>query len=303
MFDWLYKTAGLAYREAWAIVQIFEQTKEMWSSFSIKGFFAGIMAIFELFGMLFFSLPTTPRGQELNLDGYSLVMYDEFEGDSLNTEIWQHRGLGARRSGYNAESQIKIADGKMTITGEYLKDGEYGEGWYAGMVSLKERYTRGYFEIRCICNKDDAFWSAFWIQASHPYEAEYSQGGVGGAEIDIFESMCYDDLDPNAIVSTVHCAGVDGATEGYQTANLGRFKGNDIYNEFNTYGLEWTEDEYIFYINGVETARTSFGNGVSQVPEEVIVSLEIPGDDKFEGFDKETYKTEFIIDYVKIYQK
>ncbi len=303
MFDWLYKTVGLAYREAWAVVQIFEQTKQMWTGFSIKGFFAGIMAIVELFGMLLFGLPTTPRGQELNLDGYELVMYDEFEGDSLNTDIWQHRGLGARRCGYSSESQVKVADGKMTITGEYLKDGEYGEGWYAGMVSLKEKYTRGYFEIRCICNKDNAFWSAFWIQASHPYEAEYSQGGIGGCEIDIFEAMSYNDSMPNAVTSTVHCAGVDGVQEGFQSAILGDFKANNIYEEFNTYGLEWTEDEYIFYINGVETTRTSFGNGVSQVPEEVIVSLEVPTAEKFEGFDKENYKTEFIIDYVKIYQK
>jgi len=78
MFDWLYKTLGLAYREAWAVVQIFENAKEMFTGFSLKGFFAGLMAIFELFGMLFFGLPTTPRGEKLNLDGYSLVMYDEF---------------------------------------------------------------------------------------------------------------------------------------------------------------------------------------------------------------------------------
>ena len=91
MFDWLTDTLGLAYREAWAVVQIFEQTKEMWSSFSFKGFFAGIMAILELFGMLLFGLPTTPRGQELNLEGYKLVMCDEFEGDTLNTDLWNYR--------------------------------------------------------------------------------------------------------------------------------------------------------------------------------------------------------------------
>ena len=304
MFDWLYKTVGLAYREAWAVVEIFEHTKEMWSSFSIKGFFSGIMAVVELFGMLLFGFPTTPRGQELNLSGYELVFCDEFDGDSLNTDIWNYRGNGSRRSGFNAPSQVEIKDGKMTITGEYLTDGEYGEGWYAGMVSLKEKYTRGYFEIRCICSEGDGFWSAFWIQADHPYEAEYSKGGVGGCEIDIFEAMSYnDEFFPNAVTSTVHCAGVDGEQEGFQSAILGDFKGNNIYDEYNTYGLEWTEDEYIFYINGVETARTSFGNGVSQVPEEVIVSLEIPGDDKLQKFDKETYKTELIVDYVKIYQK
>lgn len=230
-------------------------------------------------------------------------MYDEFEGTELNTDIWNYRANGPRRNAYNAASQVTVKDGKMTITGEYLKDGEYGEGWYAGMVSLKEKYTRGYFEIRCICNKDTAFWSAFWLQADHPYEAEYSKGGIGGAEIDIFEAMSHDSLTPNAVTSAIHCAGVDGKQEGYQSANLGTFKANNIYEQFNTYGLEWTEDEYSFYINGVESCRSSFGNGVSEVPEEVIVSLETPGEDKLEKFDKETYKTGYIVDYVKIYQK
>ena len=302
MFDWLYHTLGLAYREAWAVVQIFEHTKNMWTGFSIKGFFAGIMAIFELFGMLLFSFPTTPRGQELNLDGYELVMYDEFEGDSLNTDIWQHRGLGARRSGFNAESRVEIKDGKMTITGEYLKDGEYGEGWYTAAIKLKEQYKQGYFEIKCICNDSPGYWSAFWIQADAPYTASVSEGGVGGAEIDIFESTDYAE-DKYCVTHAVHCAGVDGVQEGFQSAMLGKFYGNDITKKYNTYGLEWTEDEYIFYVNGVETVRSTFGNGVSQVEEDVIVSLEIPDISELEGLDKSTFKTEFIVDYVKIYQK
>ena len=36
--------------------------------------------------------------------------------------------------------------------------------------------------------------------------------------------------------------------------------------------------------------------------EDVIVSLEIPDLDKLAELDKETYHTEFIVDYVKIYQ-
>ena len=58
-------------------------------------------------------------------------------------------------------------------------------------------------------------------------------------------------------------------------------------------------NEYIFYINGVESARSSFGNGVSTIPEEVIVSLELPGSADFE----KDYSTQMVIDYVKIYQK
>ena len=294
----------LAPRQLWGVEQQAFYLKEIFTSFDIKRIIAGIVAFVELFGLTILDLPTTPRGEALDLTDYSIVFEDEFDGDALNTDVWKVRSNGPRRGGFNSDSQIKVEDGNLVITGEYVEDGTYGDGWYAGMVSLRERYCKGYFEIRCKVNAGSGFWSAFWIQAEHPYEAEYSKGGVGGCEIDIFESMSYDDfIGKDSVSQTVHCAGVDGVQEGYQSYMLGSFYGNNIYDEYNTYGLEWTDEEYIFYINGVETRRTSFGNGVSEVPEEVIVSLEIPGAEKFEGLDKETYKTEYVVDYVKIYQK
>lgn len=292
---------GLSIREEWAVVKLFENLCSMFSSFSLKGFFAGLLAVIEFALMLIFGFPTTPRGQALDLTDYSLVFCDEFDGNALDTTVWQTRGNGPRRGGYNSAGQVSVRDGNLVIAGEYLTDGEYGEGWYSGAVKLIEQYKQGYFEIRCICSPGEDYWSAFWIQADAPYTAEISKGGIGGAEIDIFEAGSYGEFGAhNSVTTTIHCAGVDGVTEGFPSANLGRFKANDIYNEYNTYGLEWTENEYIFYINGVETTRSSFGNGVSQVPEDVIVSLEFPDDI---DVDKNSFYTEFIVDYVKIYQK
>lgn len=171
------------------------------------------------------------------------------------------------------------------------------------MIALKEQYRQGYYEIRCRCNPGEDFWSAFWIQADHPYDHALSAGGVNGAEIDIFEAMNYGkrlDGERNAVSSTVHCNGSDDDPVNIDSQVVGYFKvGRDIYQTFNTYGLEWTEDEYIFYINGVESGRTSFGNGVSQVPEEVIVSLEI-AESISHGQD---FSTTMAVDYVRIYQK
>lgn len=294
----------LAPRQMWGFEQLVIMIKDLFSSFSMQKLGASLMAILEMLGLVLLDTPTTPRGEELDLAGYSIVFEDEFEGDTLNTDVWQYRGSGKRRGGFNGESQVELSDGNMIITAEYLTDGEYGEGWYAGMVSLKEQYCKGYFEIRCKVNAGAGFWSAFWIQADHPYDAAYSKGGVGGAEIDIFESMSWDEtIGKNSVSQTVHCAGVDGVEEGFQSLMLGTFYGNNIYDEYNTYGLEWTDDEYIFYINGVETRRTSFGNGVSEVLEEVIVSLEIPAAEELDLLDKDTYKSEYVIDYVRIYQK
>ena len=294
----------LAPRQMWGVEQQMYYFSQIFTSFSPKKIIASILAIIELFGLTILDLPTTPRGQELDLTGYSLVFEDEFNGTELDTSVWDYRGSGPRRGGFNAESQVRVENGNMIMTGDYQTDGTYGEGWYTGMIKLKERYCRGYFEIRCIVNNDPGYWSAFWIQADSPYTASVSKGGVGGAEIDIFESMGWDDtLGRDAVTQTIHCAGVDGKEEGFQSMMLGSFYGENIYTEYNTYGLEWTEDEYIFYINGVETRRSSFGNGVSEVPEDVIVSLEIPSEDVLAGLDKDTFSTEFIVDYVRIYQK
>lgn len=305
MFNtFLTEVLKLAPRQMWGVEQQAFYLKEIFTSFDIKRIIAGFMAFIELFGLTILDLPTTPRGEALDITGYSIVFEDDFNGTELDTNVWQYRGNGARRGGYNAPSQVAIEDGNMIITAEYREDGMYGEGWYAGMVSLKERYCKGYFEIRCKVNKGLGFWSAFWIQASNPYNAEYSKGGVGGCEIDIFESMNYDELlGKDSVTQTVHCAGVDGVQEGFQSYNLGSFYGNNIYDEYNTYGLEWNDEEYIFYINGVETRRTSFGNGVSEVLEEVIVSLEIPTAEELDELDKDTYKSQYIVDYVRIYQK
>ncbi len=263
---------------------------------------ATILFLIELPFALAFDVPMTSVGPELDLTGYEMVFCDEFEGDTLNTDIWYHRGEGARAGGYFASSQVDVHDGNLVISGEYLENGMYGSGWYGATVGIKEKYTRGYFEIRCICSKGEDFWSAFWIQADHPYDPEISKGGVGGAEIDIFEAMDYDNLIlRNSVLQTIHCSGMQGDTSGgLNSASICRAKANDIYNEYNVYGCEWTEDEYIFYVNGVESARTSFADGVSQVPEEVLVSLCVPNE--FEETDTD-FKCEFIVDYVKIYQK
>ena len=44
--------------------------------------------------------------------------------------------------------------------------------------------------------------------------------------------------------------------------------------DWHTYTLEWYPDEYIFYVDGSETWRTSEG-GVSQVPQYIKLTEEI----------------------------
>ena len=130
----------------------------------------------------------------------------------------------------------------------------------------------------------------------------YNEDGNGkdGTEIDIFESDCYGDRINNAVTSNLH---FDNYGDMHQKLGAKKFliKGNP-YEEYNTYGLEWNENEYIFYINGVESFRTDFG-GVSQNEEYLILSLEVRGENgvpQNEMNIEEEYH--FIVDYVRVYQ-
>ncbi len=297
------------------LLLIFSQSQldrfaELFSSIFNGGFSlkisAFVICIVQFFTILI-DAPYFPSGQELNLDGYKLVFSDEFEGDELDTSVWEYRALGARRGGFNSAEQVRVEDGNLVITGQYREDGDYGPGWYSAMIRLKERYRNGYFEIKCICNDSSGYWSAFWLQSDNAYNPEASKGGIGGAEIDIFESLGhgkYGRLRHFAVEQNIYCSGMKGDTSGeLNSKKIGYFYGKNIYKEYNTYGLEWTEDEYIFYVNGVETARSSFADGVSTDFQEVIVSLEIPGEPEESNFNKDKFKTEYIVDYVKIYQK
>lgn len=292
----------LAYRQSWALEQGFAALRSVFTARSLKAACMAVLFFFQSIGFALFEVPLPARGQALDLGGYELVFCDDFDADALDEDAWRYRIEGARRDGIDSREQVAVRDGNLVITAGYREDGPYGAGWYTGNISLRQWYIRGYFEIRCKCVDSDDFWSAFWLQSAHSYDHDISAGGPGGAEIDIFEAMSAGKrlkLMRNAVTSTIHCNGSDDDPEKIDSRNLGTFRANDVYNEFNTYGLEWTEDEYIFYINGVETTRSSFGTGVSEVPEEVIISLESPEEIR----EDKGFATQYVIDYVKIWQK
>lgn len=258
---------------------------------------AALLAIAEMLGVLVLDTAVTPRGQPLNLSGYALVFEDDFNGSELDMQKWAYRGSGPRSGGFIANSQVFLDGGDLVLRAEYLEDGAYGAGWYSGMIRSVEDFTSGYFEARCLVSRGGGFWSAFWLNSPGMASAEASNGGIGGAEIDIFEAGNYDNaLKPNSVTSAIH---VGGYGDGLRSELMGSFKVNKPYTTYNLYGLEWTQEEYIFYINGVETVRSTFKDGVSRGLEYIIFSLEPPR----EFTEQPGFSCDFRVDYVRVYQK
>ena len=265
--------------------------------------------------------------KRIDLSKFTMVWNDEFEGETLDRNKWGFEWwVTMRRGGYWHEDMVSVEKGNLIIRTEYKDkplDFLYGEradwikpyeaGYYTGQIVTRDKYEQryGYFETRCILPAARGLWSAFWMMNEGVFNEDGS--GKDGTEIDIFESFDYRDYKygKDFVSSNLH---FDGYKDAHQYKHVAdSFLANDPYHEYNTYGVEWNPKEYIFYINGKEIARTSFG-GVSENPEYLLLSVEVAGDDGVPSYDPkartgdirttpaEDWPAEFIVDYVRCYQ-
>ena len=259
----------------------------------------------------------------LDEGGYELVWGDEFDDDSIDHTKWRvGYDTPARRAGWYVDTSDTVfeKDGALTIRTQYRENGKYGAGWYTSWVDSATGYTRetsqmvhsddyqgfaakyGYFEIRCIAPPCTGIWSAFWMMpdgdAVGMSENDIKGTGTDGLEVDVMESP-YHAWGNSYNVHVVH-------GEGYSDTRSDRsatYEVPNMYSQYHTYGVLWTEEEYVFYIDGRETWRTEDENGVLHPGVTLEDGVEVPfwcGDPD----DNDKTKTyDFVIDYVRVYQK
>ena len=261
--------------------------------------------------LIFNVVQVAKQPQTLDLSDYSLIFADEFDGDALNRAVWRaHNAEGLRKGGYWSLGQTSVADGCLTIRTQYLEDGAFGSGWYTSGLSTQGRFehTYGYYECRCKLPRGQGLWSAFWLTC--PTVGTVTRTGTTGTEIDVFESP-YSYLKgdkANKVTSNLHYNGYALQTK-YKNVVISALD-NDPYENFNTYGVLWTKDAYVFYVNGHEVGRSSYG-GVSQTNEYLILSCEVDGADAVPTFgwsgniekNGRDFTADFIVDYVRVYDR
>jgi len=69
--------------------------------------------------------------------GYQLAWSDEFDGTTLDTNKWSHRGLGQRHDALNVTDAVALGDGQLTIT-TYTSGGKH----YTGMIGTEGKFER-----------------------------------------------------------------------------------------------------------------------------------------------------------------
>ncbi len=216
---------------------------------------------------------------------WKMVWHDEFDGTKLDESKWACPE-GKRRDGWWSRKAIKL-DGKGHLVIKTFKDGnKFLDACVTTQGKFEHRF--GYYVARIRLQKQPGHWSAFWLTC--PGVNRVGDQGRDGTEIDIMEKPWLDER----INYALHW---DGYGKDHKSAGT-VVKVPDIMQGWHTFGLWWTPNEYVFYVDSREMWRTSAG-GVCQVPEYIKLSDEIGA---WAGDIKQAKLPDaFLVDYVRVF--
>ncbi|MGL5245558.1 MAG: family 16 glycosylhydrolase, partial [Sarcina sp.] len=208
-----------------------------------------------------------PWYPETDNSEWSLVMEDEFNGDTLDTTKWTVRGKEYKT--YHRSDMVSVEEGKLKLGIEREPDGQvvlgridnHDEDLTTNKTKFSQKY--GFFEASAKIPPTEQTYFAFWM---FNYPGVFNVDGTGrdGLEIDITETVFQGDYTE----STLHW---DGYDRGHKSTSSHAKPAPNIHDGFHRYGLEWTEDTLKFYFDGKLTWTYS-GVAVPWVKEILIFS-------------------------------
>lgn len=237
-------------------------------------------------------------------DEYELVFFDEFATEGLNTANWRHRYNEGHQYGVGFASRGSVeqpGDGYLYLTTRYEN-----EQLLTGMLRSQQQFQYGYFEARIRFQQLQGHHGAFWLQ-SETYGQIVGNPGQSGAEIDIIEFFGNGRIPTDAkqnvyydpyLSSEERAAGKKQPGDEFEVFYRNNHDGIELSEDFHVFGLLWTEQEYIFFIDGVETWRTSAG--LSHIEEYIVLSL-AASEWENNVRDVALFPDQMLIDYVRVY--
>lgn len=235
-------------------------------------------------------LPIAPEGKE-----WYLVWNDEFDGPVLDLTKWSH--ITWQTSGIDQPRKDGFwREDAAVLSGEgHLKMLTYFDStknrYIDGAIRTKGKFekTYGYYEIRVLFQEEIGHWSAFWLMNDDV--PTVGNNGVDGTEIDIFEKINPSD---NKIFHTLHW-------DGYGTAHQSSHKhvaNNGLDEGFHTVGVWWVEDNYTFYVDGIQTWQSNAG-GICKSPLYIKITDEVG---QWAGqISASDLPDIWLVDYVRVY--
>ncbi|GHU72074.1 hypothetical protein FACS189413_14630 [Bacteroidia bacterium] len=234
---------------------------------------------------------------------FHLLWQDEFDGDTYDHTIWSPQiagdGFGNHELQYYTgnTNNIFTRDGNLVL--KAIKENYNGHAYTSGKLWTQnfKNFTYGRVEARFKLPKGRGTWPAIWMM---PKQNVYG-GWPNSGEIDIMEFVGYD---ANTIYGTVHREAGSGSNG---AGNNISFDGNA--NDYQIIRIDWEPgyikwylDDQLFYTytNGYAgSAQWPFNQDFY-----VILNFAVGGDwGGAQGVDGTIWPQEFLIDYVRVYQK
>ncbi len=241
-------------------------------------------------------------------NGYAISWQDEFNGEELNTTYWNYEigngsnGWGNRELQYYSDNErdVFLSDGKLNIVANKVNG-----HWFSGRIKTQRRmqFRYGYVEASVLLPKGSGMWPAFWMLGCY----SEGNGGTSWPSTGEFDIMEYSPATQgNKIYSTLHTASNNGEN-GY---GVGFYEGVDeeYLNSYHRFGILWTEDFIEIYYDGKKVGRKDKpSDNVNEWPFNeydafILLNLAIGG---ILGGDvpDDAVKYEYLIDYVRLYQR
>jgi beta-glucanase (GH16 family) len=228
------------------------------------------------------ALPPAPAGRQ-----WRLVWHDEFNGLELDDAKWNRLGDWKRRDGFWVKEDAYL-DGQGNLI---LRTKKEGDRFTSGAVNTRGKFEHafGYWVARGQMPRQPGHWPAFWLMT--PGVGKVGEDGRDGTEIDMVEIPWR----TGKITMNLHW---DGYGQAHRSAGTNMVL-PELTGGFHDYGLLWTREEYVFYVDGREVWRSRAG-GVSQVPEYLKLTEEIG---KWGGdITQAVLPDYFLVDYVRVYE-
>ena len=217
-----------------------------------------------------------PRGSNWDLSGWRLLWSDEFNGPALDPASWTAEigdGSPSNPGWGNAESECYTArpenlsivrDGPLSVL-RIRAAGERLNGRYYTSARIKTQGMRsfrfGRVEARIKLPQGRGLWPAFWMLG----DTISTVGWPACGEIDIMEMKGGDD---RTVLGTLHWRDA-GGVHSSSIPGVARLDSGVFADEYHLFGVEWTDKEISWYLDGgkyasqsiTEPEREAFRNG------------------------------------------
>lgn len=256
----------------------------------------------------------TPVSHTQNMEGeeWSLVWSDEFDGEGLpDSEKWAYNvgnwGWGNNEPQYYTDARtenVRQEGGNLII--QARKD-DMGQPWTSTRLTTqgKQSFLYGKIEFRAKVPTGRGTWAAGWTLGDD-YRDEISWPYCG--EIDILECVGYE-IDDSTGQGMNHATCHTRAYYFKQGNQIGsEIEVDSMNTQFHTYAVEWYPNEirgmldgehYFTYDKNADELEWPFSK-----PQNIILNLAVGGGwGGAEGIDESWNSHEFIIDYVRVYER